>query len=78
MYLLLKIIRITWFQQKLNNFVDLDFFFSPNFLGLILDSCEKRIKRLGGHAWRHFLWLVANLKQWPFTSDESEPSWLEP
>ena len=24
-----------------------------------IDPCEKRINILGGHAWQHFLWLVA-------------------
>jgi hypothetical protein len=48
----------------LNKFVNFELF-SPKFSGI--DSFKKRIKFTGGHAWRHFLWLVANLKQWPFT-----------
>jgi hypothetical protein len=28
-----------------------------------IHPCEKRIIILGGDAWQHFLWLVANLKQ---------------
>ena len=54
----------SYFQQMLNNFVNFDFFFTK-LLGI--DPCEKCITIPGGHAWRHFLWLVANLKQWPFT-----------
>ena len=34
----------------LNNFVNL-IFFSTKLTGI--DSCEKRIDMLGGHAWRH-------------------------
>jgi hypothetical protein len=44
----------------LNNFV-IFYFFSTKLSGI--NSCGKRIDMLGGHAWRHFLWLVANLKQ---------------
>jgi hypothetical protein len=47
----------------LNNFVNFESFFTK-LLGI--DPYEKRINRLGGHAWRHFLCLVADLKQWPF------------
>jgi hypothetical protein len=47
----------------LNNFVNFDFLFTK-LSGI--DPCEKDINVPGGHAWRHFLWLVANLKQWPF------------
>ena len=40
-----------WFQQTLNNFVNLDFFFTK-LSGI--DPCEKRIIiLLGGHTWRH-------------------------
>ena len=35
----------------LNNFVNFEFFFTK-LSGI--DSCEKRINRLGGHAWRNF------------------------
>jgi hypothetical protein len=48
----------------LNNFVNLDFLFTKH---SGIDHSEKRINIPGGHAWRHFLRLVANLKQWPFT-----------
>ena len=46
----------------------------PNFVILIfftklsgINPYEKRINILGGHAWRHVLRLIANLKQWPST-----------
>jgi hypothetical protein len=47
----------------LNNFLSCDFF--TELSGI--DPCEKHINiYIGGHTWQHFLWLVANLKQWPF------------
>ena len=50
----------------LNNFVnfDFDFFLFAKLSGI--DPCEKRINIPGWTAWRNSLWLVGNLKQWPF------------
>ena len=51
------------FQQMLNNFVNFELFFTK-LLGI--DPYEKRITSQVGMLGDMFLWLVANLKQWPF------------
>ena len=61
-HVLFILFRSSYFQQMLNNFVNFDFLFTK-LSGI--DPCEKRINIPGGHAWQHFLWLVANLNQWP-------------
>ena len=63
-YFLYLLFRSSYFQQKFNNFVNFDCF-SPNFQGLILtkNTLTTQVDMLGDM----FLWLVANLKQWPFT-----------
>ena len=43
----------------LNNFVNFDFFFTK-LSGIY--PCEKRIYRLGGHAWRNFLMACSKLE----------------
>ena len=65
-HVLFILFRSSYFQQMLNIFVNFDFLFLFTKLSGI-DPCEKCTNILGGHAWRHFLWLLANLKQWPFT-----------
>ena len=52
----------SYFQQTLNNFVNFELFFTK--LSKI-DPYEKTLTAQVGMHGDMFLWLVANLKQWP-------------
>ena len=50
----------SYFQQMLNNFVNFDFFFSPNFQGLIL--MKNALTKPGEHAWRQVFKMCSKIE----------------
>ena len=59
MYILFILFRSSYFQQKLNNFVNFDFF-STKHSGI--DPYEKRIDYPGGQPWGHVFMACSKLE----------------